>query len=62
MAKYEPDVVHPVSDVHLSQVRLMRAIERPWVVVVVHNHLEGTSQIVGNSMIVGINTFSIAGG
>lgn len=60
MAKYELDVAQPLSDVHLSQVRLIRAIERLWLVVAVHNHLEGTSQIVGNSMIVGTNTFSIA--
>lgn len=28
VAKYELDVVHPTSDVHLSHVRLTRAIER----------------------------------
>lgn len=53
------DVVHPVSDVHLSHVRLTRAMVRLWAVVAVHNHLEGVSQIVGNNMIVGTNTFSI---
>jgi hypothetical protein len=29
VAKYILDIVHPVSDVHLSHVRLIRAIERP---------------------------------
>lgn len=59
VAKCAPDVVHPVSDVHFSQVRLMRAIERPCVVEAVHSHFGETSQIVGNNIIVGISTFSI---
>lgn len=50
---------HPVSDVHFSHVRLIRAIRRLCAVVVVHSHLGEVSQIVGNSIIVGINTFSI---
>lgn len=59
MAKYELDIVHPVSDVHFNHVRLMRAIKRLCAVVVVHNHLGEASQIVGNNIMVGINTFSI---
>lgn len=62
VARYIPEVAHPVSDVHFSQVRLIRAISRLCVVVVVHSHLGDESQIVGNSIIVGISTFSIVGG
>lgn len=56
------EVDHPVSDVHFNQVRLIRAINRLCMVAVVHNHLGDESQIVGNSMIVGMSTFSIVGG
>lgn len=59
VAKYELDVVHPVSDVHFNHVRLMRAIRRLCAVVVVHSHLGEVNQIVGNNITVGINTFSI---
>lgn len=55
-------MVHPVSDVHFNHVRLMRAIIRLCAVVVVHSHLGEANQIVGNSIIVGISTFSIVGG
>lgn len=59
MARYVLEEVHPVSDVHFSHVRLMKAIKRLCAVVVVHSHLGVTNQIVGNSMIVGTSTFSI---
>lgn len=59
VARYMLEEVHPASDVHFSHVRLIEAIRRLCAVVVVHSHLGETSQIVGNSMIVGINTFSI---
>lgn len=59
MARYELDIVHPVSDVHFNHVRLIRAIKRLCAVVVVHSHLGETSQIVGNNIMVGISTFSI---
>lgn len=62
VARYILEEAHPVSDVHFSQVRLIRAIKRLCVVVVVHSHLGEVSQIVGNSMIVGISTFSIVEG
>lgn len=54
------DVAQPVSDVHLSHVRLTRAINRLCAVVVDHNHLGEVNQIVGNNIIVGTNTFNIA--
>ena len=56
------EVAQPVSEFHLSQFRLIRAIKRLWAVVAVHNHLGEISQIVGNSMIVGSRTFSIVVG
>lgn len=61
MARYELDMVHPVSDVHFNHVRLIRAIRRLCAVVVVHSHLGETNQIVGKSITVGISTFSIVG-
>lgn len=62
VARYMLEEVHPASDVHFSQVRLMKAIKRLCAVVVVHSHLGEANQIVGNSMKVGINTFSIVRG
>lgn len=62
MARYVFEEFHPVSDVHLNQVKLIRAIKRLWAVEVVHSHLGEVNQIVGNSIIVGINTFNIVGG
>lgn len=59
VARYELEAAHPVSDVHLNQVKLISAISRLCAVVIDHNHLGDTNQIVGNSIIVGINTFSI---
>lgn len=59
MAIYILEAFHPVSDVHLSHVRLIKATRKLFIVVVVHSHLGEDIQIVGNSMIVGINTFSI---
>lgn len=59
VAKYMFEAAHPVSDVHFNQVRLMRAINRLCAVVVVQSHLGDEIQIVGNSIIVGISTFSI---
>lgn len=53
---------HPVSEGHLIQVRLIMAIIRLWIVVVVQSHLGEENQIVGNSIIVGIRTFSIVVG
>ncbi len=61
VAKYELDIAHPVSDVHFNHVRLIRAIRRLCVVVVVHSHLGEVNQIVGNNIMVGISTFNIAG-
>lgn len=54
--------VHPVSEAHLIQVRLMRAIIRLCKVVTGQSHLEGENQIVGNSIIVGIKIFNIVVG
>lgn len=62
VAKCMLEADHPVSDVHLNQVRLMRAINRLCAVVVDHNHLGDDNQIVGNSITVGISTFSIVEG
>lgn len=57
--KYELEEAQPVSKGHLIQVRLVRAIVRLWKVIMVQSHFGGDSQIVGNSMIVGIRIFSI---
>lgn len=59
VAIYVLDAVHPVSEVHFNQERLTRAIERLCAMVAVHSHLGEVSQIVGNSIMVGISTFSI---
>lgn len=59
VAKYRLEAVQPVSDVHFSQERLIRAISMLCATVVDHNHFGAESQIVGNSIIVGINTFNI---
>lgn len=59
---YKLEVAQPVSESHLSQLRLIRAMRRLWAVVVVHSHLGEVSQIVGNSMIVGSRIFSIVAG
>lgn len=40
---------------------LVRAIRRLCIVVSGHNHFADDNQIVGNNIIVGINTFSIVG-
>lgn len=56
---YRLDIIQPVSDDHLIQVKLIKAIIRLWSVVVVQSHLDGVSQIVGKSIIVGIKIFSI---
>ena len=50
---------HPVSDMLLNQVRLMRATIKLCPRVVAHNHLVGVSQAVGISIRVGIRIFSI---
>lgn len=52
----------PTSDRQPSQVRAASAIIRLWPRVVGQSHLAGTSQVVGNSMSVGISTFSIVAG
>lgn len=62
VAIYKLVVVQPVSKDHLIKVKLIRAITRLWVVMLVHNHLGEESQIVGNSMMVGIRIFSIVVG
>lgn len=56
---YELEAFHPVSEVHFSHVKLIKAIKKLFIVVVVHSHFDEDSQIVGNSIIVGISTFSI---
>jgi len=53
---------HPVSEVCISQCRLISAMIRPWARDEGHNHLGGVSQIVGNNISVGRRTFSIVEG
>lgn len=53
---------HPVSEELLIQERLIRAINRLWQRVVGQSHLSFESQVVGNSIRVGIRIFSIGGG
>lgn len=60
--RYELEEVQPVSKGHLIQVRLIRAMARLWKVVMVQSHFGEESQIVGNSIIVGIRIFSIVVG
>lgn len=55
-------VDQPVSDVLFSQVKLMNAMIRLWARAVGQRVLEGASQVVGTSIIVGIKIFSIAEG
>lgn len=62
VAKYILEEAHPVSDVQLNQVRLSKAIRRLCAVVIVHNHLGDTNQIVGNIIMVGTSTFNIGVG
>lgn len=50
---------HPVSDGQFSQLKLRSAMIKLCAVVAVHSHFCGDSQIVGNSIRVGISTFSI---
>lgn len=45
----------------MSHERLANAMSRLCVRVEVHNHLAGTSQVVGTSMIVGMRIFNIVG-
>ena len=49
----------PVSEVRVSQWRLVTAITRVWAREEVHTHLGGVSQIKGNNVSVGIRIFSI---
>lgn len=51
----------PVSEAFFSQSRLMRAMIRLWQRVVGQSHLSLESQVVGNSISVGIRIFSIVG-
>lgn len=53
---------HPVSDDHLSQDKLARAMTKLCAIDVVQSHFAGLNQIVGKSMSVGIRIFSIEGG
>ena len=62
VAKQRLEEDHPVSDDHLSQDKLARAIIKLWAIDVVHNHFAGLSQIVGKSMSVGMRIFNIGGG
>ena len=59
VAMYGLEVDQLVSMGSLIQVRLSNAIIKLCVVVYVHSHLGVESQIVGNSMMVGIRIFSI---
>lgn len=52
----------PISVFHLNQNRLIVAMRRLWIEVVVHNHFLWESQVVGSSMIVGIRIFNIGVG
>ena len=52
----------PVSDKFSSQVRLASAMMRLWARVVGHNHFDGTIQVVGTSISVGMRIFSIVVG
>lgn len=59
---YVLEKVQPVSVAQLIQCRLSRAISKLCRVVIVQSHFGVESQIVGNSMIVGIRIFSIVEG
>lgn len=52
----------PVSDELFSHSKLARAIRRLCIREVGHSHLAEASQIVGNSIIVGMRIFNIGGG
>lgn len=56
------EAVQPVSVFHLSQLRLIIAINKLWDVEVVQSHFAGVNQIVGKSMIVGRRIFNIVEG
>lgn len=62
VAMYWLREVQPVSDRFSNQVRLASAIIRLWAKAVGHNHFEGTIQVVGTSISVGIRIFSIVEG
>lgn len=59
VATYRLSSVQPVSDMFLSQDRLMSAMIRLCARVVGHSHLAGVSQVVGTSISVGTKIFSI---
>lgn len=59
VAMYGFRVDHPVSDVLINQERLANAIVRLWAREAGQSHLCGVSQIIGNSISVGMRIFSI---